>query len=243
MTTDSTLVLHQYQVSPFAAKVRRCLHFKQVPFAVKNYGLSDVGKVRKLSAAGKAPVLEHDGAMIADSSDIIRHLEQRFPDPPVFPADAGARALAHVFEDWADESLYYYDLTMRSWPGNAHWLADDLVREDTGLTRRLFQYLAPKIIGKQARDQGTGRKPAAAVCQDVGRHFEAIDALVAGGAWLVGDAPGIADIAVVSMLTVLERAAEAKAMMAGHPSLMAWRARVDALTLPEGTAGDDRALV
>jgi glutathione S-transferase len=243
MTSDDTLVLHQYQVSPFAAKVRRCLYFKQVRFAVKNYGLSDVGKVRKLSAAGKAPVLEHDGRMIADSSDIIRHLEQCFPDQPVYPADARARALAHVFEDWADESLYYYDLTMRSWPGNAGWLADDLVREDSGLTRRLFHYLAPKIIGKQARDQGTGRKPVAAVCRDVARHFEAIDALVANDSWLVGDGPGIADISVVSMLTVLDRAREARAMMADYPSLGDWRARVDALTLPEGTPEDDRALV
>jgi glutathione S-transferase len=243
MTSVDRLVLHQYQVSPFAAKVRRCLHFKSVPFEVVNYGLAGVGRVRKLSAAGKAPVLEHNGRMIADSTDIIRHLEDCFPQPAVFPADAGQRAMAHVFEDWADESLYYYDLTMRSWPNNAAWLAEDLVREDRGVMRRLFRYLAPKIIGKQARDQGTGRKSVEAVCRDAARHFAAIDALVSQRAWLVGDAPGIADIAVVSMLTVLDRAEEARQMMADHPALLDWHARVDALTLPPGTAGNDRALV
>jgi len=243
MTADDKLVIHQYQVSPFAAKVRRCLHFKQVPFEVINYGLSGVGRVRKLSAAGKAPVLEHNGRMIADSSDIVRYLEDRFPEKPVFPADADDRALAHVFEDWADESLYYYDLTMRSWPRNATWLADDLVKEDRGALQRLLRYIAPKLVRSQARGQGLGRKPAEEVCRDAARHFEAIDRLVCRREWLVGDGMSIADIAVASMLTVLDRAQEASAMMAEHAALADWRSRVDALTLPAGTPENDRALV
>lgn len=242
MANPDTLVLHQYQVSPFAAKVRRCLHYKGIPFEVRNYGMAGFTRVRKLSTAGKAPVLEHGGRMIADSSDIVRHIESRFPDKPVIPSTGHEQALAHVFEDWADESLYYYDLTMRSWPNNARSLADDLVREDTGIMKRLFHALAPKIIGKQARDQGTGRKAVAAVCDDVDRHLDAIDRLVASGGWLVGEAVSIADIAVVSMLTVLERAEEAEAGMRQRPALLDWRQRVDAVTLPPGTTGEDRAL-
>ncbi|MEM9257099.1 MAG: glutathione S-transferase family protein [Pseudomonadota bacterium] len=243
MAAEQPLVLHQYQVSPFAAKVRRCLHFKGIPFEVTNYGLTGFGKVRKLSHAGKAPVLEHRGDWIADSSDIIQHLERHFPETPVIPTAPADRALAHVFEDWADESLYYYDLTMRSWPNNANWLADDLTLEDSGLLRRVFHSLAPKIIAKQARDQGTGRKPREAVCQDVAQHFTAIDHLVADDGWLVGDALSIADISVVSMFTVLERAEEARILFMQHPALRAWQARVDALTLPKGISEDNRALL
>ena len=240
MESNSALVLHQYQVSPFAAKVRRCLHYKGVPFEARNYGLGGVGKVRKLSAAGKAPVLEHAGEMIPDSSDIIRHIEAHFPDKPVFPAGPEDRALAHIFEDWADESLYYYDLTMRSWPGNADWLANDLVLEDTGLMKRLFRTLAPKLIGKQASNQGIGRKPPEVVCADAAQHFESINSLVSAKEWLVGDTLTIADIAVVSMLTVLDRATEARELMDGMPALRHWQQRVDEATLP---AGGDKALV
>jgi glutathione S-transferase len=132
---------------------------------------------------------------------------------------------------------------MRSWPQNATWLADDLVLEDTGTMKRLFHFLVPPIIRKQARDQGTGRKTPEAVCADVARHFEAINALVADSAWLVGESPGIADIAVASMLTVLERADEARHIMATQPALRNWQQRVDALTLPAGTPDSDRALV
>ena len=115
--------------------------------------------------------------------------------------------------------------------------------EDAGAMKRLFHYLAPKIISKQARDQGTGRKTHEAVCADVARHLESINALVVDQAWLVGEALSIADISVVSMLTVLERATEAKELMASQPALQHWQQRVDALTLPEGTSGADRALV
>jgi len=243
MATDDKLVLHQYQVSPFAAKVRRCLYFKGIAFEVINYGLTGVGKVRTLNPAGKAPVLEHNGRLIADSSDIIRHIEERFPDKPLYPAQSRLGALAHVFEDWADESLYYYDLTMRSWPNNAKWLADDLVIEDSGAMKTLFHFLAPMIIRKQARAQGTGRKAYDAVCADVARHFEAINTLVSGNAWLVGESLSIADISVASMLTVLDRATEARNLMATQPALLNWQQRVDALTLPEGTTDSDRALV
>lgn len=243
MAADDKLVLHQYQVSPFAAKVRRCMHFKGIAFEVRNYGLTGVGKVMKLSPAGKAPVLEHNGRFIADSSDIVRYIEEIFPDRPLYPAQPRQGALAHMLEDWADESLYYYDLTMRSWPNNAIWLADDLVIEDSGALKRLFHFLAPKIIRKQARGQGTGRKTCEAVCADVARHFEAINTLVSDKTWLVGESLSIADISVVSMLTVLDRATEARILMAAQPALLNWQQRVDALTLPEGTADSDRALV
>lgn len=243
MTGDDRLVLHQYQVSPFAAKVRRCLYHKGLDFDVINYGMSGVGKVRRLSPAGKAPVLQHNGRMIADSSDIVRYIESSFPNKPLYPSQPREAALAHLFEDWADESLYYYDLTMRSWPANSKWLADDLVLEDSGVMKRFFHYLAPKIIRKQARDQGTGRKTHEAVCEDVARHFKAIDVLVSDRGWLVGESISIADISVVSMLTVLDRATEARNLLAAQPALLEWQQRVDAATLPKDTPVGERAVV
>ena len=236
-------LLHQYRVSPFAAKVRRCLYYKGVDFEVVDYGLTGMRKIRKLNPRAKAPILEHRGRLIPDSTDIVRYLDVTYPDKPVIPASDADAALAHVLEDWADESLYFYDLTMRSWPNNATLLADDLVMSDTGIAKRFFHRIIPGALAKQAHGQGTGRKERAAVCEDAERHFQAIDTLVTESGWLAGGQLSIADIAVASMCTVLERAEEAKASMENYPTLMAWRERVDAQTLPDGTPGDQRALV
>ena len=240
---SNELVLHQYQVSPFAAKVRRVLYYKGLDFTAKNYGISGAGKIKKLNPTGKAPILEHNGQLIPDSTDIIRHIEKLSADKPIYPLDSIVKAQAHIIEDWADESLYFYDLTMRSWPNNSSLLADDILLEDKGLLKKVFRPLIPKAMVKLARTQGIGRKDKETVCAEVKEHFESINAIVYNNDFMCGNEISIADISVVCMCTVLERAEEAKAMMEALPALMEWRARVDALTLPENTPADQKALI
>ena len=243
MTSMQRPVLHQYQLSPFAAKVRRCLYFKGVAFDTVNYGLSGVRKIKKLNPRAKAPFMVHGGRMIADSTDIIRYLEKTYPEKRLIPVDARLSAQASLVEDWADESLYFFDLTMRSWPNNSALLTEDLLLEDKGIMRRLFQPLIPRIIARQAYGQGTGRKDRESVCREIEEHFRSIEILVKDTGWLVGDHLSVADIAVASMCTVLDRAEEAGALMGRAPALLDWRERVDDLTLPQGTPADQRALV
>ncbi len=237
------LILHQYQVSPFAAKVRRVLYYKGLEFSVRNYGISGAGKIKKLNPTGKAPILEHNGQLIPDSTDIIRYIESLSADKPVIPLDSLIKSQSHIMEDWADESLYFYDLTMRSWPNNSGLLADDILLEDKGLFKKVMRPLIPKALIKQASAQGIGRKDKATVCAEVKEHFEAINSIVYNSDFLCGETLCIADIAVVSMCTVLERAEESRAMMEALPALMEWRHRVDALTLPENTPADQKALI
>jgi maleylacetoacetate isomerase len=40
---------------------------------------------------------------VADSTRILRHLERRHPDPPLFPRDPARRAELDVFLEWFDE--------------------------------------------------------------------------------------------------------------------------------------------
>jgi glutathione S-transferase len=239
---DSEFILHQYQVSPFAAKVRRVCYYKALPFVTRNYGLTAFSAIRKISPSGKLPALQAGEQLIIDSTDIVAFLDE-LPGKRVLPSDPLLRAQAHILEDWADESLYFYDLTMRTWPHNAGWLADDLTMEESPLMKRLFRRLIPGAIAKQARAQGVAKKSQPEVCRDVARHFDALDGLLTAGDFLLGSTLSIADIAVVSMCTVLDRADESREMMAARPALGAWRQRVDELTLPAGTPAEQRALV
>ena len=51
------------------------------------------------------PVLALDGRRIGDSTAIIAALEQRFPEPPLYPSDPVQRLRALELEDWFDEHL------------------------------------------------------------------------------------------------------------------------------------------
>jgi glutathione S-transferase len=242
-TQSPGLVLHQFEVSPFAAKVRRALRYKQLPFAVRNYAVADAGLIRRtISPSGKTPVLEHEGRLIVDSTAILCHLEERWPAHPIYPADPAERGLALILEDWADESLFFYDLTMRGWPGNVDWLLRDVLSHDRGFKRWLFAKVLPKGIAKMTAAQGLGRKSPATVCAEIARLFDHLVAVLGTREFLVGGTLSVADIAVAAMCTVLARAAEAAALLAERPALGAWLERVDRLTFPADVPAGERAI-
>jgi glutathione S-transferase len=60
----------------------------------------DRSLVEKVSGQPLVPVIDHDGTVVADSTEIVRYLEAKFPQRPLFPADAARRAEMEVFIDW-----------------------------------------------------------------------------------------------------------------------------------------------
>jgi glutathione S-transferase len=90
---------------PFSTNVER------VALALAHKGLdaepvlvdpADRAPVIALSGQELVPVLEHDGRVIAGSLAIVAHLEERFPEAPLYPADPARRAEAEAFLDWFD---------------------------------------------------------------------------------------------------------------------------------------------
>jgi glutathione S-transferase len=221
--------LYQYDISPFCDKVRRALRLKKLAFDTIEVPILP-GKYKAISPTGKFPALDHGGTIIVDSTEIIAFLDT-IAEPRLIPTDPRHRAEALILEDWADESLYFFDVTMRNWPQNRQWFIDDLLRHETGWQRSIFAQIIPGALRKVAMNQGTGRKSERVVTADLARHYYSLEALLAGRDWLVGDAISVADIAVRSMVFVLDRTVEAKALHAARPGMMAWSARVDAATL------------
>src|SRR5262249_41936329 len=115
------ITLYQFATSPFTEKVRRALAYKGLTYEIHEVrrGAVAKGDYADVSPTGKFPAILHDGKAVWDSTDILEHLDRAFPDRPLLPDDPRDRALAHVIEDWADESLYFYELTVRlAWPHN-----------------------------------------------------------------------------------------------------------------------------
>ncbi len=58
--------------------------------------------VEDVSGQGLVPVIEDTGEVINDSVAIMRHLERRHPEPPLFPIDPARRAEVDLFIEWFD---------------------------------------------------------------------------------------------------------------------------------------------
>jgi glutathione S-transferase len=224
--------LYQFEISPFCDKVRRVLHLKGQPYETIEIPMTQaLFRLPRIHPTGKVPILEHDGRRIADSTEIVRYLEERFPDPPLIPRDPRERALCHVLEDWADESLYFYEMRMRlTFPGNARRWVPALLAHDPAPLRGIARPIVARTIRQQASRQGIGRKSEDQVVAEAARHVDAVDGWLGDRAWLVGEALTIADVAVFAQLVCIGQSDEGGDLLAGRPGVRAWMDRVDRAT-------------
>jgi glutathione S-transferase len=228
------LTLHQFEISPFCDKIRRVLHWKRQPYRVHEVSLFEVAtRFKKVNRAGKVPALDDGGHIVCDSTEIARYLEQRFPERPLLPADPADRARCHVLEDWADESLYFYEMRLRfTIPANARRWVPVLLANDPPLLRSVAALAIPTVLARTLAAQGVGRKSLEAALTDVRRHVAAVGAMVGDDGWLVGKALTLADISVFAQFFCIQGAAEGAAIIAADARVAGWMARVDAATSP-----------
>jgi glutathione S-transferase len=97
---------------PFCARVRIALAEKGVAFERVEVDLRNRPEwIYDLNATGKVPVLD-DGFVLPESAVIMEYLDDRYPDPPLLPADPAARAEARLrvfrFDDLLGDDYYAY---------------------------------------------------------------------------------------------------------------------------------------
>ena len=91
---------------PFSTNVER------VALALAHKGLevesvwvdpADRSEVVRISGQELVPVLVDGDRVIADSTAILEHLEDRFPERPLYPSDPARRTELHLFIDWFNQ--------------------------------------------------------------------------------------------------------------------------------------------
>lgn len=105
--------LFQSQTSMFCEKIRIVLAMKNVPYEVVDVKKDDRKSLIEYSGQRKVPVMDFDGQRIIDSTLIANFLEERFPEPNVYPQDESEKGLCLMLEDWADEVLNLAILGLR----------------------------------------------------------------------------------------------------------------------------------
>ena len=181
------------------------------------------GDYKHASPTGKFPAILDDGKSIWDSTDILYHIEQNYDGPKLIPDNPRDAAIAHAIEEWADESLYFYEVLMRlGWKHNQGPMLDYLVSSMPGVPREQLEAMVDENVGNLTNLQGVGRKPREQILSDVARHFEALDNLLDQRQWLVGDTPSIADFAVIGQMTALLFATECQEALAKTENIASW---------------------
>lgn len=228
------LVLHQFEVSPFCDKVRRVLHYKRKPYETREVPPTEtLVRLRRLNPIGKVPVLEHGATVVADSTDIARYIDRLCPEPPLYPEDPRERALCHLLEDWADESLYFFETWFRfALRENAGEWSRRTSHSEPPLLRQATERALPTLMRNMLKAQGIGRKTDERVLDEFNAHLGALDDWLASGDWLVGSRLSIADIAVYSQLACCGETDEGAVILGGHTRLLSWMERVNAATAP-----------
>lgn len=93
-------------LSPYVRKVLVVLDLKGIAYEIDPI-IPFMGDERfsRLSPVRRIPVLLDDRVTLADSSVICQYLEDRYPQPALYPLDIADRARARWYEEYADTRM------------------------------------------------------------------------------------------------------------------------------------------
>jgi maleylacetoacetate isomerase len=175
------VVLHQYWRSSSSHRVRIALRLKGVAHEVRAVNLlageqgSDENVAR--SALGVVPTLEIDGRPFAESVAILELLEELYPEPPLLPRDPFARARVRQLVEIVNAGIQ-----------PLHNLA-------------VLRKLSAEPDAQRAWAAGWIERGLVAFERVLERaHEEGL-----GGTFCVGDAPTLADVALVPQVHAARR--------------------------------------
>lgn len=196
------LLIYGMKGSPFVRKVQVLLAEKGVPYDFEMASPFPAPDwFAEISPAKRIPVLrdrsigtEGAAGTLPDSSVICAYLERKHPEPAMYPRDHFDHARALWFEEYADSEL--------------------AMRIGLGLFRPMVM---ARMFGKEP-DVETARKT---VREQLPPLFDYLETSIAGRSCFVGDALGIADIAIATQF-VNFRHAGARIDVARWPALAAW---------------------
>ena len=138
------ITLYDADRCPYCARVRIALAEKGVEYETVVIDLDDRPSwIYEKNPLGRVPVLEEDAFVLPESAVIDEYLEERYPEPPLWPADAAERALGRLLVFRFDQlSKPYYALR----------------REQDGARERLDAELAKLNAILDAQPYLTGRE-------------------------------------------------------------------------------------
>ena len=209
----SDLILHHYDGSPFAEKVRTMLGFKGLAWQSVEIPMI-MPKPDYIALTGgyrKTPSLQIGADIYCDTRLIADVLEARKPDPSFYAT--GGEGLNKVLETWADQHLF--------WPAVGVMLgifADKLPME--------FHEDRAAMRGAKANVDAVKNNVPAAMAK-LQSHLAMLEDMLSDGRdYLLGTTPALADFAAYHCVWSIGRAGKTRVAIEPFPKTDAWLSRM-----------------
>jgi glutathione S-transferase len=193
--------LYNAPQSTCSQRVRFVLNAKRLPFAEVKLDLLAGDQLKPnylaLNPNGVVPTLDHDGAIVIDSSVIIEYLDEIAPAPANFtPRDpvirAKMRALMRFMDEMPAAAVRVPTFNLAFLPRFAAMSEEEFIAfaESKPLRKEFMLAMGRKGFPQKDMDGAMER---------LRRTYERMDADIAqsGGPWLLGAAISLADVAVM----------------------------------------------
>lgn len=195
--------LYNAPQSTCSQRVRFVLNAKKLLFAEVKLNLLDGDQLKpeylKLNPNGVVPTLDHDGAIIIDSTVITEYLDELEPATSFTPEDpvkrARMRALMHFIDEMPAASVRVPTFNLAFLPKFQAMSREDFVAmaESKPLRREFMLTMGQTGFPQAEMEAALGR---------LRRSYERMDAEIekSGGPWLLGREITLADVAVMPAL-------------------------------------------
>ncbi len=192
-----TVVLHGYQYSVYLriaclALVEKGVAYQRVE--VNPFAAEVPAAYLAMHPFRRVPVLVHDGFVLYETGAITRYVDESFPGPRLQPEAPRERARMTQIISIVDSYAY--------WPMVRQVFAHSVFRPRVG---------EPVDPGEIARG-----------LEGSTRALGALEALAAGGDFLIGTTLSLADLHLAPMVAYFAAAPEARGVIADYPKLSTW---------------------
>jgi glutathione S-transferase len=196
--------------SPFCWRAKAALAYKKIPYTTIPVRYMDKDKIA-FSGQGAVPVIRDNGKGVHDSWNIARYLEEKQPEPRLFPG-LGLKEACHFFNLYADRTVN---------PAIARLIVPDIYALVDPGDREYFRTTREQRLGMTFEQITTKRDEYRAGLQSV---LADLEATIAGQEYLFGLLT-YADFCLFGSLkwvTVVSK----EPLFDSTPSLRAWWARM-----------------
>jgi len=236
-------VLYALPASHPCAAVERALELKQIPYRRKDSipVLHRIEQYARFRVPTVPTIAFEDGTKLAGSTAIMRALDERVPEPRLFPADRERAAGVQRAEEWGDQVLQ--PLARRVvWAAvsrRPEVMDDYSASADLPVPRAVARLSAP-LVARAARRANKGSDlNVRADLAHLAHHLDRVDGWIADGV-IGGEEPNVGDLQLAPSLALLASVEDLAPVFADRPCLALARrwfpdypeGRVPAGTLP-----------